>query len=46
VKALIEEREQARKDKNFKLADAIRHQLEQSGIELSDGPSGTHWSIS
>ncbi|MEY3972654.1 MAG: hypothetical protein RLY84_1047 [Actinomycetota bacterium] len=46
VRSLIEEREQARKDKNFELADAIRNQLEQSGIELSDGPSGTHWSIS
>jgi cysteinyl-tRNA synthetase len=46
VKKLIEQREQARKEKNFELADTIRLQLEASGIELSDGPSGTHWSIS
>ncbi len=46
VKRLIDQREQARKEKNFELADSIRQQLEESGIELSDGPSGTHWSIS
>ncbi len=45
VKKLIEQREQARKEKNFELADTIRLQLEASGIELSDGPSGTHGSL-
>ena len=45
VKNLIAQRETARKEKNFELADAIRLQLEQSGIELFDGPSGTHWGI-
>lgn len=46
VRQLIEQREQARKEKNFELADSIREQLEASGIELSDGPTGTHWSVS
>jgi len=45
VKRLIEQRELARQEKNFELADSIRRQLEESGIELSDGPTGTHWSI-
>lgn len=45
VMNLISKREDARKDKNFELADSIRDQLEQSGIELFDGPSGTHWGI-
>ncbi len=46
VRTLIDQREQARKEKNFELADSIRDQLEASGIELSDGPAGTHWSVS
>jgi cysteinyl-tRNA synthetase len=46
VKNLIEQREIARKEKNFELADSIRKQLEQSGIELFDGPTGTHWGLS
>lgn len=46
VRKLIDQREQARKEKNFELADSIREQLEASGIELSDGPAGTHWSLS
>ncbi|MFM1845428.1 MAG: hypothetical protein RI917_746 [Actinomycetota bacterium] len=45
VLALIEQREVARKEKNFELADSIRKQLEESGIELFDGPSGTHWGL-
>ena len=46
VRKLIDQREQARKEKNFEIADSIREQLEASGIELSDGPAGTHWSLS
>ena len=45
VKELIQKREIARGEKNFELADQIRKQLEQSGIELFDSPSGTHWGI-
>ena len=45
VRDLIQKREIARQEKNFELADEIRKQLEQSGIELFDSASGTHWGI-
>ncbi|PJD92622.1 MAG: cysteine--tRNA ligase [Legionella sp.] len=40
---LIEERMQARKDKNWKRADEIRAELLNAGVELEDGPNGTDW---
>jgi cysteinyl-tRNA synthetase len=40
---LISLRQQARKDKNFALSDAIRDQLLACGIQLLDGPEGTQW---
>lgn len=41
---LIAERTQARNDKDFKRADAIREQLSVCGIFLMDTPTGdTHW---
>jgi len=43
VKALIEKRTQARKRKDFKLADQIRKDLEKKGIILEDTPQGTKW---
>lgn len=43
VEALIAERTQARKDRNFARADEIRDQLQQMNIVLEDGPSGTTW---
>lgn len=46
VRQLIEERNQARVEKNFDRADQIRDQLAQIGIELSDSSGGTHWSLS
>lgn len=46
VTELIAERNQARADKNFDRADQIRDQLAAIGIELSDGATGTHWSLS
>jgi cysteinyl-tRNA synthetase len=42
---LMEERKLAREQKDFAKADLIRDQLKAAGIELSDNPSGTHWSI-
>ncbi|MFP4457517.1 MAG: cysteine--tRNA ligase [Clostridia bacterium] len=41
--ALIKKREDARKDKNWQLADDIRDQLAEIGIELLDTPEGTKW---
>ncbi len=43
VDALIAERTQARKDRNFARADEIRNQLQEMGIVLEDGPGGTVW---
>jgi len=40
---LINEREQARKDKNWKRADEIRNELLEKNIELEDTSSGTIW---
>ncbi len=43
VEALIEKRNQARKDRDFQAADAIRDQLAEAGIAIEDGPDGTTW---
>jgi cysteinyl-tRNA synthetase len=41
VKNLINERNEAKKAKNFKRADEIRDTLKEKGIILEDSPSGT-----
>ena len=41
----IEERNAARKEKNWKKADEIRNDLLSKGIVLEDTPSGTLWKI-
>ena len=46
IKALIEKRTEARKNKDFKTADAIRDQLKEMGIILEDTPQGVKWSRS
>jgi cysteinyl-tRNA synthetase len=43
VDALIEERNQARRNRNFARADEIRNQLSGRGIILEDTPQGTKW---
>jgi cysteinyl-tRNA synthetase len=43
IQALIEERNQARKSRNFQRADDIRTQLEDAGILLEDSAQGTLW---
>jgi cysteinyl-tRNA synthetase len=43
IEALIAERLQARKDKNFALSDKIRDELKSRGVVLEDGPNGTTW---
>ncbi len=42
---LIEQRRQARQDKNWAVSDEIRDKLLSCHIELKDGPDGTTWSI-
>lgn len=43
IDALIEERNQARKDRNFARSDEIRDLLKDQGIILEDTPQGTRW---
>lgn len=43
IEKLIEERQQARKDRNFALADKIRDDLKARDIILEDTPQGVRW---
>ena len=45
VAALIEQRAEARGNKDFAAADAIRDRLKEAGIELEDTPEGPTWSL-
>lgn len=43
VEALIAERNEARKTKNYARADEIRDELKEMGIALKDTPNGVKW---
>ncbi|MBQ4154442.1 MAG: cysteine--tRNA ligase [Clostridia bacterium] len=43
IEALIEKRTEARKNKNFALADEIRDNLKEMGIILEDSATGVKW---
>lgn len=43
LKALIEQRELARQQKDYQKADTLRAQLETKGIILEDTPDGVRW---
>lgn len=43
IEALIEQRKQARANKDYAAADAARNELTAMGIVLEDGPNGTTW---
>ncbi len=43
IEELINQRQQARKEKNWKLADEIRDKLKDMGIALEDTPQGVKW---
>ena len=43
IQALIEERLEARKAKNFARSDEIRDLLKEQGSVLEDTPQGTRW---
>jgi cysteinyl-tRNA synthetase len=45
ILGLIEKRNTARREKNWKKADEIRNDLVLKGIILEDTPSGTQWKI-
>ena len=43
IEDLINQRNKARKNKDFKTADEIRDKLTELGIEIEDTPNGTIW---
>ncbi|MEL0325794.1 MAG: DALR domain-containing protein [Burkholderiaceae bacterium] len=43
IEQIISLRQSAKEQKNFKLADKFREDLEQQGVSLEDGPDGTKW---
>ena len=45
IEALIEERKQAKKDKNFARADEIRNELASMGVSIKDTREGTVYTI-
>jgi cysteinyl-tRNA synthetase len=45
VAGLLEERAQARADKDWSRADAIRDRIKAAGIEVTDTPDGPTWSV-
>ncbi|GGZ22809.1 hypothetical protein GCM10010387_15030 [Streptomyces inusitatus] len=45
VRLVLQQREAARGRKDWATADAIRDQLQQSGLVIKDGPDGPRWSL-
>jgi cysteinyl-tRNA synthetase len=45
VQRMIHQRQEARLDKDFSRADALRDRLAEMGITLQDGPQGTDWDL-
>ncbi len=43
IEELIKKRDEAKKEKNYELADKIRDELKQMGIMVQDTPNGTVW---
>ncbi len=43
VQSLINEREKARRNKDFSKSDEIRNELQKKGVQLEDTPEGTIW---
>jgi cysteinyl-tRNA synthetase len=46
VAGLLEQRAEARANKDFATADAIRDRIKAAGIEVEDTPDGPKWSLS
>jgi cysteinyl-tRNA synthetase len=45
VRALLDQRAQARATRDFATADAVRDQLRAAGIEVEDTPAGPRWTV-
>ncbi len=45
VRGLLDQRAEARANKDFAAADAIRDRIKAAGIEIEDTPTGPQWSL-
>ena len=45
VDNLIKDRSNAKKKRDFELADKIRSELIDLGVEINDSPEGTTWKV-
>ena len=45
IESMIQERQDARKSKDFKKADEVRDRLKEMNIEIEDRPDGTIWKM-
>ena len=45
VTSLLQQREQARADRDFATADAVRDQLRAAGVDVEDTPAGPRWTV-
>ncbi|MFC8528471.1 cysteine--tRNA ligase [Nocardia sp. NPDC057227] len=45
VRAELDRRQQARTDRDWATADAVRDRLQAAGIEVTDTPAGPEWSL-
>jgi cysteinyl-tRNA synthetase len=43
INELIQKRSEAKKNKDYKMADKIRDELKEMGIQIQDTPNGTVW---
>jgi cysteinyl-tRNA synthetase len=43
IEALVTQREEARRERQWARADEIRADLEQMGTRIEDTPAGTRW---
>ena len=43
IEALIEKRKQAKANRDFAAADAVRDELKAAGVSIADGRDGTTW---
>lgn len=45
IQAMVDQRDQARADKDFATSDQLRDKLKEMGVILEDTPQGTRWHI-